>query len=158
MSHLKKIKFIYHNHSGGLGTTDIFYCETLIIDLEKISYKKEWEVNKSNRKSDQIFEIGISELKEKKIDFSWKTMVKNSELTSSIIDEIGKEVDFDFDSIVCDGDSIKIVAYYEDGTSKSHSYSYCAYDDMRKKYNRLLTMIIPKELPIPDFIRVVEDD
>ena len=143
-----KLKFVYH--SGGFGPIDIFFCESLTIDTKCISYKKEWEINKRKLDDYSCFE--------KRQDISWKASIIDDDLVLQIINEIGEEVIFPFDVVACDGDSIKVIAYYVDGTSQSHSYSYCCYEDMRDNYNKLLSKIIPSDLPIPEFLKLYEEE
>ena len=148
MKPIIKLKFVYD--SGGFGPIDIFFRESLTIDTKCISYKKEWEINKRKLDDYSCFE--------KRQDISWKASIIDDDLVLQIINKIDELALLPFNMSDCDGDSMKVIAHYADGTSQSYSYSYCCYENMRVKYNKLLLKIIPSDLPIPEFLKLYKED
>lgn len=65
--------------------------------------------------------------------------------------EFANMLEVSFGVLACDGDSMKVITHYADGTSQSYSYSYCCYEDMRVKYNKLLLKIIPSDYLFRNF-------
>lgn len=141
-------KVVYN--SGGYGTIDIFYKETLVIKSEGISYKKEWEINKHQNDDEYMFYPS-----ESKRDYSWKVKFNTHDDFNRLAEQL-RDAEFEIDakSFACDGDTtiVEIIDIINDQKLiHKNSFSLCCNEAFRRKLKLLLADYLPKNI-IPEFL------
>lgn len=147
-----KTKVTLKYHSGGFGPTEIFFTEKLVVSINSIEYKKEWEANKKIIDNDSYFYSHFD-----KPDVSWKLKKPNGmyvqplhELVSYLGYDLGNRMQFD---MVCDGDWLDYEVITPEGEKIKNGFSICAYDEVRKKIVGYLLPFMPEEIPMPEFLK-----
>ncbi len=149
MDNLARISFRYH--SGGYGTPDQFFTETLKVDFDCISYEKKWEY------LDLLSRCEALDGSEK-CNIEWKLYRPNGgfgqpvhQLVSMFGGELaGARLDRDE---VCDGDRLEYIAILPTGYVVKNSFCPCAKRELIGYIRKYLERFIPDDVALPYFLR-----